>query len=113
MMNKASMPNQTFVTMFGNGNETNSKAKYYFDKANSVTTMLTEAEAKLLVESKGKSVMLKTSPKELPQEMPRVPRRITTCNGCGSLLQTTVFYCDLCGDVFCRQCVININLGEM
>eukprot|EP00973_Karenia_brevis_P059637 8301669-Karenia_brevis.AAC.1 len=37
------------------------------------------------------------SPKELPQEMPRVPRRIITCNGCGSQLQTTVFYCELCG----------------
>eukprot|EP00973_Karenia_brevis_P041797 5786672-Karenia_brevis.AAC.1 len=43
--------------------------------------------------------------------MPRMPRRVANCKGCGVQLQTTVFYCDLCGDVFCRRCVININLG--
>eukprot|EP00973_Karenia_brevis_P036894 5083853-Karenia_brevis.AAC.1 len=50
-------------------------------------------------------------PKEFPKGMPRVPRRITNCSGCGAQLQTTVFYCDLCEDVFCRDCVILIDVG--
>eukprot|EP00973_Karenia_brevis_P038831 5359366-Karenia_brevis.AAC.1 len=36
---------------------------------------------------------IKTSSKV---ELPKAPKRITNCSGCGERLQSTVFYCDLC-----------------
>eukprot|EP00973_Karenia_brevis_P095029 12425347-Karenia_brevis.AAC.1 len=54
----------------------------------------------------------KTVTFDVDVELPRVPRRMTICSGCGGELSQTVFYCDICQDVYCRDCVILINLGE-
>eukprot|EP00973_Karenia_brevis_P035960 4961617-Karenia_brevis.AAC.1 len=46
-------------------------------------------------------------------ELPKAPKRVTICSGCGGQLSQTVLYCDLCQDVYCRGCVLQINLGEV